>query len=481
MRVFKAATGEACAQLPPVITSDCKYHHNPTSSPVPQTHERKAMPVNSESSCTDNPVRPPATPPAKTYILPKTSPCSLNLQVELTSPTSLTSITTSALLDSGATGMFINWDFMWRHRLETTPLPQPVLLHNVDGSTNEHGSIMEEVHTLLCFRQHSERAQFAVTNLGQQSVIIGHPWLLHHNLEVDWTAQKVSMTHCLTGCNGQVLNLELPLEPGDAVYAILLTLEWEERICATLTPSQRLAEEAQAQQVHPPESAIPERYKDFADVFSEEAFAHLPPCKAWDHAIELHPNAKLPRGGMFPLSPAEQKELDTFLRENLANKRIHPSKSPIGAPVFFVKKKEGSLCLVQDYQKLNKITVKNSYPLPLVSDVLTRLCDAESFTTLDLRWGFNNVRLKEGDEWKAAFSMNCGLFEPLVMFFGLCNSPATFQTMMNDILHPFIDRNEAVCYMDDILIYSASLADHQRITQEILQTLRSYNLFLRLE
>ena len=132
--------------------------------------------------------------------------------------------------------------------------------------------------------------------------------------------------------------------------------------------------------------------------------------------------------------------------------------------MFFVKKKEGSLCLVQDYWKLNEITIKNSYLLPLVSDVLTRLRDTEWFTTLDLCWGFNNVRLKEGDKWKAAFSMNQGLFEPLVMFFGLCNSPATFQTMMNNILCPFIDHNEAVCYMDDILIYSSSLMDHWRIT-----------------
>src|SRR5260370_30744734 len=125
--------------------------------------------------------------------------------------------------------------------------------------------------------------------------------------------------------------------------------------------------------------------------------------------------------------------------------------------------------------------IKNSSLLPLVSDVLTRLFNAESFTTLDLHWGFNNIHLKEGDEWKAAFSTNWGLFELLVMFFRLCNSPATFQTMMNDILCPFIDCNEAVCYMDDILIYSSSLMDHWRITQEILQTLCSYKLFLRLE
>src|SRR6266446_5841881 len=300
-----------CApQLPPVITSDCKYCHNPTSSPVPQTGERKVTPVNSESPCTDNPVRPPATLPAKTYILPKTSPCSLNLQVELTSLTSLASITTSTLLDSGATGMFISQDFVWRHQLETTPLPQPILLHNVDGSANEHGSITEEVHTLLHFGQHSERAQFAVTNLGQQSVIIGHPWLSHHNPEVDWAAQKVSMTCCPTDCNGQVLKPEPPLEPGDAVYAILLTPEWEECICATSTPLQRLAEEAQAQQAHPSRSTILEHYKDFADIFSEKAFAHLPPCKAWDHAIDLHHDTKLPRGRMFPLSLAEWKELD---------------------------------------------------------------------------------------------------------------------------------------------------------------------------
>ena len=127
------------------------------------------------------------------------------------------------------------------------------------------------------------------------------------------------------------------------------------------------------------------------DVFSEEAFTHLPPHKAWDHAIELHPDAKLPRGRTFPLSPAEQKELDEFLRENLANRHICLSKSLIGAPVFSIKKKEGSLHLVQDYQKLNEITIKNSYLLPLVSDVLTRLCNAEWFTTLDLCWGFNNV------------------------------------------------------------------------------------------
>src|SRR5258708_6551628 len=125
---------------------------------------------------------------------------------------------------------------------------------------------------------------------------------------------------------------------------------------------------------------VPAQYHNFRDVFSKEPFDELPPQKAWDHAIDLSPGTELPHSQMFPLSPAEQKELDDFLWENLANGCICPSKSP----VFFVKKKDGLLCLVQDYQKLNEIMVKNSYPLPLISDVLTCLHDAEFFTVLDL-------------------------------------------------------------------------------------------------
>src|SRR5258708_13680685 len=148
---------------------------------------------------------------------------------------------------------------------------------------------------------------------------------------------------------------------------------------------------------------VPVQYHDFGDVFSKEAFDELQPQKAWDHAIDLTPGGKLPCSWTFPLSPAEQKELDNFLHKNLVNGHIHPSKSPMGAPMFFIKKKDGSLHLIQDYQKLNEITVKNSYPLPLVSNVLTCVYDAEFFTVLDLCWGFNNMQTKEDDEWKATF------------------------------------------------------------------------------
>src|SRR5258706_1303906 len=168
-------------------TSDCTYHCNQTSPPMSQSNERKAVPREVK--------KPLATvPPPTIYILSKNSPHSLNIQVELTSLTSLTSISTSMLLDSRATGMFINQSFMQKHQLETTLLPQPILVHNIDGSPNENGSVMEEVHITLCFGCHSERAYLAVANLGQQMAIIGHSWLTLHNPDADWVSQKVLMT-----------------------------------------------------------------------------------------------------------------------------------------------------------------------------------------------------------------------------------------------------------------------------------------------
>jgi len=130
--------------------------------------------------------------------------------------------------------------------------------------------------------------------------------------------------------------------------------------------------------------------------------------------------------------------------------------------VFFIKKKDGSLHLVQDYHALNAITVKNRYPLPLISQLVSQLCRAQYFTKLDVRWGFNNVRIKSGDEWKIAFCTNRGLFEPLVMFFGMTNSPTTFQTMMNDVFRTVIAEGIVVVYLDDILIFTKTEEEYEQ-------------------
>jgi hypothetical protein len=148
-------------------------------------------------------------------------------------------------------------------------------------------------------------------------------------------------------------------------------------------------------------------------------------------------------------------------------------------PVFFVKKKDGALCLVQDYRTLNAMTVKNKYPLLLIPELIAKLRGAKYFTKLDVRWGFNNVRIKEGDEWKAAFRRNHGLFEPLVMFFGLTNSPATFQTMMDEIFEGLISEGVVVVYLDDILIFTETLEEHRAITRRVMEILERHKLYLR--
>jgi len=216
-------------------------------------------------------------------------------------------------------------------------------------------------------------------------------------------------------------------------------------------------------------------------VFAKEDFDILPEHRKWDHAIELTPRAEPKSSKVYPLSPLEQAELDAFLEENLRTGRIRPLKSSIAAPVFFIKKKDSSLHLVQDYRALNAITVKNRYPLPLISELVSQLHGARYLTKLDVHWGFNNVCIKPGDEWKAAFRTNRGLFEPLVMFFGMTNSPATFQTMMDDVFRTVIAEGIVIVYLDDILIFIKTEEEHERAVQRVLEILAEHKLFLRPE
>ena len=214
---------------------------------------------------------------------------------------------------------------------------------------------------------------------------------------------------------------------------------------------------------------------------TKRIFDKLPERKPWDHAIELVPDATPVSCKVYPMSVNEQQKLDEFLEENLRSGRIRPSKSAWASPFFFVKKKDGSLRPVQDYRKLNERTIKNRYPLPLISEMINLLKDAVYFTKFDVRWGFNNIRIKEGDEHKAAFLTNRGLYEPLVMFFGLTNSPATFQSTMYGLLKHLILAGKVMVYMDDILVFSKTLEEHREIVRQVLQILRENKLYLKAE
>jgi len=149
--------------------------------------------------------------------------------------------------------------------------------------------------------------------------------------------------------------------------------------------------------------------------------------------------------------------------------------------VFFVGKKDGKKWMVQDYRYLNEWTAKNNYLLPLISDVLENIGTKKMFMKMDLRWGYNNVRIKEGDEWKAAFTMPEELFEPMVMFFGLTNSPATFQAMMNELLRDLINTEKVATFIDDVIIGMETEEGHDEIVAEVIRRLEENDLYVKLE
>ncbi|KAF8641666.1 hypothetical protein AX16_009851 [Volvariella volvacea WC 439] len=228
-------------------------------------------------------------------------------------------------------------------------------------------------------------------------------------------------------------------------------------------------------------TTLPSYCQPFKEWFEKQASEHLPEKRQWDHLINLKPDFMSKDCKIYPLPPQHQEELDTFIKENLQKGYIRPSKSPMASPFFFIQKKDGGLRLCQDYRKLNEGTIKNCYSLPLISELVDKLKGAKYFTKLDLRWRYNNVHIKEGDEWKAAFKTNKGLFKPTILFFGLCNTPVTFQQMMNDILRVMIKENILVVYMDDILLFARDKETLRDNTVRLLEKLVEHDLFLKPE
>jgi hypothetical protein len=224
---------------------------------------------------------------------------------------------------------------------------------------------------------------------------------------------------------------------------------------------------------------VPLGYHEYLDIFNEDKVNQFPDTWPWDHKIEMKSGFEPKSFKTYNLTPEEQIKLDKVLKENLDKGYIKPSQSPMASPFFFVKKKDGKFWPCQDYWYLNDWTVKNAYPLPLISKIMDKIKGAKFFTNFDVRWGYNNVRIRTEDQWKAAFKTNWGLFEPTVMFFGMCNSLATFQAMMDSIFSDMIEGCIVIVYMDNILIFANNQGDLQKHTKMVLQQLREHDLFLK--
>ncbi|XP_075079357.1 uncharacterized protein LOC107827306 [Nicotiana tabacum] len=228
---------------------------------------------------------------------------------------------------------------------------------------------------------------------------------------------------------------------------------------------------------------IPEPVKEllleFEDVMPQDMPKRLPPRRTVDYEIELVPGAKPPARAPYRMSQPELTELRRQLTKMLDTGIIVSSKSPYGSPVLFQKKHDGSLRLCVDYRDLNKITVKNKYPISLMTDLFDRLGGATVFTKIDLKTGYWQVRIAEGDEHKTTCVTRYGSYDFLVMPFGLTNAPATFCTLMNQVFREYIDEF-VVVYLDDIVVYSQTLEEHLMHLRKVLARLREHELYAKL-
>ncbi|TYK03368.1 ty3-gypsy retrotransposon protein [Cucumis melo var. makuwa] len=217
--------------------------------------------------------------------------------------------------------------------------------------------------------------------------------------------------------------------------------------------------------------------RDYPDVFPEELLG-LPPHREIEFAIELKLGTVPIFRAPYRMAPAELKELKVKLQELLDKGFIWPSVSPWGVPVLFVKKKDGSMRLCIDYRELNKVTVKNKYPLPRIDDLFDQLQGATVFSKIDLRSGYHQLRIKDSDVPKTSFRSRNGHYEFIVMSFGLTNPRVVFTDLMNRVFREFLD-TFVVVFIDDILIFSKTEAEHEEHLRMVLETLRANKLYAK--
>ena len=222
---------------------------------------------------------------------------------------------------------------------------------------------------------------------------------------------------------------------------------------------------------------VPEKFHKWIKVFGKKQSEQMPTRKVWNHAIEMKEEFVPRKRKVYPLSREEKEKVRKFVREQLRKRYIWLFKSPQTVPVFFVGKKK----MVQDYRYLNKWMIRNNYPLPLISDMLENIGTKKVFTKMNLRQEYNNVRIKEENEWQVVFTTSKGSFEPMVMFFGLTNSPAIFQAMMNELLRDLINTGKVAVFIDDIIIGMETEDRHDEIVAEVVRRLEENDLYVKPE
>ena len=396
------------------------------------------------------------------------------------------------LVDSGATDNFISTRIMKQMKIGSLRFKKPRTMWNVDGTHNRAGIITDFVDLQVRCGSETKDMKFLVTDLGEDDVILGYPWLAAFQPNIDW--KNAVLSEEMQPVVIKTLGLRIDDEvqrvkkawirraramavPGEEIFITRLD---QEQIRRTSTSTQ-MAVKALPKEEKTWDQIVPPHYRQWKKVFSEEESNRIPQHQPWDIAIDFTEDApKVLDCKIYPLTQGEQGKLEEYIKENLEKGYIRPSKSQYASPFFFVGKKDGKLRPVIDYRKINSFTVPDRFPLPLIQELVDKVKDAAIFTKFDVRTGYWNIRFKEGDEHKAAFKTNMGLYEPIVMPFGLRNAPAVFQRMMNTQFADIIATGRVIIYMDDILIATPDdLEEHRRLVNQVLKRLQELDLYLK--
>jgi RNase H-like domain found in reverse transcriptase/Reverse transcriptase (RNA-dependent DNA polymerase)/Retroviral aspartyl protease len=403
------------------------------------------------------------------------------------------------LIDSGATTDFISTSFVQSHSLNLTALPHEESVILADGSrTTASGALSAASVHLDSYRT---LVSFMVVPLSGYDAILGMSWLDTADPRIRWKKRTITVrdptgTHVLHATSSSVSTSSPPSRPATRLALNLITTNELKRSLHDQTieeifvlrrdpldpdqpqPFQYQLFSASSQVSTPEDIASSKLLAEFRDVMPDQLPPGLPPKREVDHKIELLPGTRPPSRPTFHMSASELTELRSQLDELEAAGFIQPSKSPFGAPILFVKKKDGTTRMCVDYRALNDITIKNSYPLPRIDELFDRLQGAKYFSKIDLRSGYHQIRIAPTDVPKTAFRTRYGHFEFLVLPFGLTNAPATFMHLMHQSFRPFLDKF-ALVFLDDILIYSQTLEDHQDHVRQVLTVLRKEKLYAK--
>ena len=444
--------------------------------------------------------------------------------------------TARILFDSGSQVDLVSSKFVEQERLPTDLGPAEGLKVQLAGGQIQDASVVTQPTTLQLGKWSAD-SSFHVTELKEYDVILGKPWLSSHEPIISWRHNVVQL-RTEEGNPVRVRAIAPPTSPPEqqqpeepqpqrskqrsktptvqiisqaklARYArqkgsvtFVGSVESVDHRTAgggqasTTQPCREAGAVAAARDeadnpdlgasVEQPPQGVPKdgglsrRMEHVADEFPDvfQDIDGMPPKRDTEHKIELEEGAEPPTQHLIRLSPLELEESRKQIADYMEKKHIRASGSAYGAPVIFVRKKDGTLRMCIDYRKLNKQTKKDRYPMPRIDELLDQLLGARVFTKLDLRSGYHQVRIAEEDIHKTAFRTRYGHFEFTVMPFGLTNAPATFQRMMNKALAPFIDKF-VVVYLDDILIFSRSEEEHVEHLRAVLQKLREEKFYCK--